>query len=176
MEVRDFPVEELVAPGKVEFNPNRVSRVLPPVAGRVKRVLVKLGDSVTEGQTVVVIESAEAGLALVGLTEARAEERPAAVTLARAERDLARLRELNANKAAPLKDVVNAEAEVELAKSALGLGQAGTEEALHRLEPLGLDPARHTHEIEVKAPIGGEVLELAVTPEELGAGSGELCA
>ena len=46
----DIPSEELVAPGRVAMNPNRVSRVLPPVGGRVLKVLVKLGDHVEQGQ------------------------------------------------------------------------------------------------------------------------------
>lgn len=38
-----FPTDEVVAPAKVTINPNRISRVMPPVQGRVLAVLVKLG-------------------------------------------------------------------------------------------------------------------------------------
>lgn len=167
VEMREFPADEIVAPGKVELNPNRVSRVLMPVAGRVRQVMVKLGDAVTEGQVVAVIESAEAGAALAATAQAQAQVSQAATTLSRAEKDLARSRELNANKAAPLKDVVNTEAEVELAKAALTLAQAGSDEAVHRLNMLGLDPARHSREIAVRAPIAGKLLEVSVAPGEL---------
>jgi cobalt-zinc-cadmium efflux system membrane fusion protein len=167
VEVRDFPVDEIVAPGKVELNPNRLSKVLMPVPGRIRQVLVKLGDAVAEGQVVAVIESAEAGAALAAASQAQAQARQAATTLARAEKDLVRIRELNLNKAAPLKDVINAEAEVELTRATLSAAQAGTEEALQRLSLLGLDPAKPSREISVLAPIAGKVLDVSVAPGEL---------
>jgi len=52
-----MPAGEVTAPGKVEVNLNRVSRVPLPVAGRVMRVLVKLGDSVAAGQPLLVLEA-----------------------------------------------------------------------------------------------------------------------
>lgn len=167
VEMREFPVDEIVAPGKVEVNPNRVSKVLMPLPGRVRRVLVKLGDAVTEGQPLAVVESSEAGLALAAHTQAQGQARQAEITLGRAEKDLLRIRELNANKAAPLKDVISAEAEMDLAKTALTLAKAGVQEALHRLSMLGLDPAHPTHEISVNAPISGKVLDVSVAPGEL---------
>ena len=167
VELRDFPVDEIMAPGKVEFNPNRVSRVLMPVPGRVRRVMVKLGDAVKEGQPLAVIESAEAGLAMAAYTQSRAQVRQTEVALGKAEKDLARARELYANKAAPLKDVVNSEADVELARAALTQVRATTEEALHRLGTLGLDPAHHTYEVSVNAPIRGKILEISLGPGEL---------
>jgi cobalt-zinc-cadmium efflux system membrane fusion protein len=167
VESHDFPIDEIVAPGKVELNPNRVSKVLMPVAGRVRRVMVKLGDSVTERQPVALSESAEAGLALVAHAQAQAQVRQATTTLARAEKEMARARELNANKAASQKDVLNAETEFELAKSTLTQAQAEVEGAAQRLALLGLDPARHSPELTIQAPIAGKVLELSVAPGEL---------
>lgn len=167
VEERDFAVDEVVAPGRVEMNPNRVSKVLLPTPGRVRKVLVRLGDSVGEGQVLAVVESSEAGLALAAHVQAQSQAHQTATTLARAEKDLARARELNANKAAPLKEVINAEAEVELAKSALTQAQAGARETLYRLNMLGLDPAHPTHELQVTAPIPGKVIEVSVAPGEL---------
>jgi cobalt-zinc-cadmium efflux system membrane fusion protein len=51
------PWDEFEAPGKVEVDPNRVSHVLMPVPGRIRQVLVRLGDAVQEGQPLLVIES-----------------------------------------------------------------------------------------------------------------------
>ncbi len=167
VELREFPIDEIVTPGKVELNPNRVSKVLMPVAGRVCRVLVRLGDTVTEGQSVAVLESAELGLALAAHAQAQAQHRQAATTLARAEKELAREKELHDNKAAPLKDVINAEAEVDLSRAAMSQAKVAAEESLHRLRMLGLDPARPTHEISVNAPIAGKVLDVSVAPGEL---------
>src|SRR5580765_1135719 len=42
----DMPTDELVAPARVIPNPNRISRLLPQVQGRVTRVIAQLGDSV----------------------------------------------------------------------------------------------------------------------------------
>jgi len=50
VQTADVPTAEVDAPGKIEVNPNRVSHVVLPVAGRVTAVLVKLGDAVGEGQ------------------------------------------------------------------------------------------------------------------------------
>ena len=44
-----FPTDEVVAPARVVINPNRISRVLPPVQGRILAVSVKLGDTVERG-------------------------------------------------------------------------------------------------------------------------------
>src|SRR6267143_4759589 len=44
------PTDEVTAPAKVVLNPNRIGRVALPVAGRITRVLVVLGDAVTQGQ------------------------------------------------------------------------------------------------------------------------------
>src|SRR5690242_16158194 len=47
LQLTNMPTGEVTAPGKIEVNPNRISRVPLPVAGRVTEVKVKLGDSVT---------------------------------------------------------------------------------------------------------------------------------
>src|SRR5436190_20634578 len=41
----DVPANEIVAPGKIEVNPNRVSHVVLPIAGRIVAVIPKLGDT-----------------------------------------------------------------------------------------------------------------------------------
>lgn len=58
-----MPADEVIAPGKVEANLNRVSRVPPPVAGRGTQAPVKLGDSATTGQPSLTLESPEANAA-----------------------------------------------------------------------------------------------------------------
>ena len=47
------PLDEVVAPGKIEANPNRISRIAMPLAGRVKRVMVGIGDAVRQGQALL---------------------------------------------------------------------------------------------------------------------------
>ena len=55
-----MPPDEVIAPGKLEVNLNRVSRVPLPIAGRVTQALINLGDSVTTGQPSLTLESPEA--------------------------------------------------------------------------------------------------------------------
>jgi len=164
--LKEFPVAEVVAPGKVELNPNRISRVLPPLAGRVRQVLVRLGDAVQEGQPLLTLESREVGEALAAYLQAQAQLRQARSALGKAEKDLARLRDLYEHRAAALKEVIAAENELAQAQAALEQAEAGALEARHRLDLLGVDPARHTHEVAVRAPIAGKVLEIAVAPGE----------
>src|SRR5262245_61206006 len=55
--VERVPDDEVVAPGKIELDPGRLSRVALPVPGRINRVLVRLGDAVSVGQPVLSLES-----------------------------------------------------------------------------------------------------------------------
>lgn len=137
-----------------------------PVPGRIREVLVKLGDPVTEGQPLVTIESPEAGLAMTASTQAQAQVRQAQAALSKAEKDLARARDLYEHRAAALKDVVTAENDLAQAQSAVEQTQAAAVEALHRLEMLGLHASPHTHQVSVRAPLSGKVLEIAVAPGE----------
>src|SRR5437016_4288001 len=51
------PFDEVVSPGKIEANPNLMSRVALPLTGRVSSVLVKLGDSVKRGDPLLTFEA-----------------------------------------------------------------------------------------------------------------------
>ncbi|MCS7315047.1 MAG: efflux RND transporter periplasmic adaptor subunit [Bryobacterales bacterium] len=164
--LKKFPVAEVIAPGKLEVNPNRVSRVLLPVPGRVRRVLVALGDAVREGQPLVVLESREAAEALAAWRQAQAQLQQAQANLAKAEKDLERLRDLYQHRAAPLKDVLAAENELAQARAAVEQAEAVRAEVAHRLALLGVDPQHAGAEITVRAPISGKVLEISVAPGE----------
>ena len=76
---RAIPTDEIVSPGKIEVNPNRVSRIVLPVTGRITSVLVRLGDAVRQGQPLLTIESPDADSAESAYLQAQA-----AVTQARA--------------------------------------------------------------------------------------------
>src|SRR5258707_14499874 len=52
---KELPTDEVVAAGRIEANPNRVSKVALPVAGRVTSVLVKTGDAVVKDQPLLTI-------------------------------------------------------------------------------------------------------------------------
>src|SRR5262245_22963897 len=67
------PLNEVVVPGKIEANPTRISRIALPVAGRVKQVMVTIGDAVSLGQAVIALDSPETGAALSAYRQAQAK-------------------------------------------------------------------------------------------------------
>ena len=166
VEVKEVALEEVRAPGKVELDPNRVSHLLMPVPGRIREVLVKLGDAVSEGQTILLIESPEAVAAATAHRHSLAELRQAKSAQAKAEKDLARIKDLYDHRAAALKNVSDAENDLVQAQAAVEQVQALEEENGHRMEMLGLLPAGDPRSLAVHAPIQGKVLEIGVAPGE----------
>jgi cobalt-zinc-cadmium efflux system membrane fusion protein len=164
--LRAFPLDEVAAPGKVETNPNRISKVAAPVAGRIRQVFVRLGDSVREGQPLFEIDSAEAGAALAQFRQAASQSRTAKSALAKAEADLARVEDLHEHRAAALKDVLAARNDLTQAQAGVEQAEAAQHEAEHRLELLDIDPASPSALITVRAPIAGKLLEIGVTAGE----------
>ena len=75
----------LVSPAVVEADPARTVNILPPVAGRVVKLEVRLGDRVVKGQPLAVIESGDLAQAYADDDKARdalqhAEPHPGART------------------------------------------------------------------------------------------------
>jgi cobalt-zinc-cadmium efflux system membrane fusion protein len=164
--LREFPIAELVAPGKVEVNPNRVARIVMPVPGRIRQVLVKLGDSVLEGQPLVRIDSPDAAAAVAARRQAQAQVRQTQASLRKSQADLERLRDLFEHRAAAHKDVLNAENDLAQTQSAVEQSQSALEAAQRRLELLGLKPDDLSQEVVVRSPTAGKVLEIAIAPGE----------
>jgi membrane fusion protein, heavy metal efflux system len=162
----EFPIDEVIAPGAVETNPNRISRIAVPVAGRITQVFVKLGASVEQGQPLVTVDSLDAGAAIAAWRQAQSQTRSAASTMNKADADLTRLKELYGHKAAALKDFVAAQNDYTQAQAAGDQAASAQQEARHRLELLGLDPAAPSPVVTVRSPIAGKVLEIAVVPGE----------
>src|SRR5712691_6229023 len=160
----DVPADEVTAPAKVVLNPNRISRVALPVPGRVTRLLVVLGDAVTQGQPLLSIDSPDAHAAIAAALQAEATERQAKAALAKARADLDRLRELLALQAVAKKDVIAAENDHTQAQEALVQAQAGRAQASRKLVLLGLQPSDFGQQIVVRAPFAGKVLEISVGP------------
>lgn len=159
-------LDEVVAPGKIESNPNRISRVVMPVAGRVTRVMVAVGDAVTEGQPLLTIQSPDASTATSTYQQTLARLGETRATLAKAEADLSRVKDLYAGRAIAQKEVVSAEAALAQAKSAGEQAQATQDESLRRLEILGVKPGDTNPTIQVRAPLAGKILDLSVTSGE----------
>jgi membrane fusion protein, heavy metal efflux system len=159
-----FPTDELAAPARVTINPNRISRVLPPVQGRVLAVSVRLGDTVAEGQPLVTLDSPDADAAISAYLQADATLRQAKVTLSKAEADLQRARNLLQYQAIAEKDVLAAQNDVATAQAALENTQASRAQALRKLGLLGLKPTDFQQGVVVRAPIAGVVTDISVAP------------
>jgi membrane fusion protein, heavy metal efflux system len=154
------PEDEVVAPGKVELDPSRVSRVPVPVPGRILRVLVGLGDTVKAGDPVLFLESTEVSGIVSALRQALANLTQANSTLGKSEADLNRARDLFADHAIAQKEVLAASAAVVQAKSGVEQAQAARDEAMRRLQILGVQPDAPDQQITVKARVPGRVVEI----------------
>lgn len=162
----DIPCEEVSAPGKVEVNPNRIARIVMPVGGRIRQVNVKLGDTVSEGQPLISIDSPESSGAVAAYRQANSQLRQANSALQKAKADLSRLQDLYQHRAVALKEVQQAQNELTQCEAAVEQAQAGREAAVHRLTLLGLRPEQGQQELVVRSPIAGKVLEIAVVAGE----------
>jgi cobalt-zinc-cadmium efflux system membrane fusion protein len=161
-----IPVDNVSAPGNVEANPNRMSHVVLPLAGRVASVLIKIGDYVNQGQPVITIESSDADAAVSGAQQAEAGVTQARSAVAKAQLDLDREKDLFDHGAVPQKDVYNAQAVLVQAQTAVEQAQASAEQARRKLEILGIAHGTYGQRVTIHAPISGKVLEMSVVNGE----------
>lgn len=162
----DVPTDEVVAAGRIQTNPNRVSHVTMPVSGRVVSVMVRLGDSVTQGQPLFAIDSPDADAALSASLQAAAALSQARSGLLKAQADLERTRDLFQHEAIAKKEVLNAENAEAQAKAGVEQAEAARTQTVRRLQILGLKPDEFGQKVVVKAPTSGKVLSIALVPGE----------
>jgi len=163
---QEVPDDEIVAPGRIEANPNRLSRVLLPVPGRISNVLVRLGDRVSAGQSLLAVESPEADAAMSAYLQAEAALGQSKAALLKAQADLERAKDLYAHDAVAKKEVLNAENAFAQANAATEQAQAAQRQGLRRLELLGLKPGDFGQRVVVRAPSSGTILEMSVADGE----------
>jgi cobalt-zinc-cadmium efflux system membrane fusion protein len=166
VQTEKVPVEEVVVPGKIEAKPTRVSRIALPVAGRVKQVMVTIGDAVREGQPVMAIDSPDIGAGLSAYRQAQAKLSQVRAAEAKADADVNRIRDLFQNRAAAQKDLISAETTLVQSKSDVAQAEAALEESQKKLQVFGIRPDQSSQEVLVRAPVTGKVLEISVTAGE----------
>lgn len=164
--VRDLPTDEIVAPGKIEANPNRVSKVVLPVGGRIGTVLVKTGDAVRQGQPLLTIDSPDADSAISAFLASQAGVTQTQSALNKAQADYDRVSDLFEHNAIARKDVLAADSALVQARAAVDQALAAREQANRRLAVLGLDSHTFQQRVVVRAPLSGKVLDLSVVPGE----------
>jgi len=160
------PLEEVVVPGKIEANPTRISRIALPLAGRVKQVMVTIGDAVRAGEPVMALDSPETGAALAGYRQAQAKLNQANAAQSKAEADLTRIKDLFENRAVAQKEVIVAETALAQAKSDVAQAEAAVDESQKKLQIFGLQPGQSNQDIMVRAAVSGKVLDISVAAGE----------
>jgi membrane fusion protein, heavy metal efflux system len=163
---KELPTDEVIAPGKIEANPNRVSKVVLPVTGRVGSVLVKTGDAVRKNQALLTIQSPDADAAMSTCLSTQAAVTQSRAALLKAQSDFDRASDLFEHNAVARKEVLAAESALAQARGGLEQAQASQDQAVRRLAVLGLKPGDVKQEVVLRSPLAGKVLELSVVPGE----------
>lgn len=142
----------LEAPAEVEADPARLSRITPPLPGRVVQLFVHFGDQVTQGQPLYSLDSPD-------LVAAQTDYLKAKSALAQAERTTARQEDLR-------KSGIGAAREVEQAQTDRDVARTELERATMRLKLLGMDPGSLGRPLTVRAPLSGRVVVFKAAPGE----------
>lgn len=141
---------KLLLPAVVESDPSRTSTVLTPLSGRVLEVKVALGDRVTRGQVLAVIDSPD-------LAQAYDDDDKAADTLRLGQKNLERQEGQARIGAASDRDLDQARSDHSQAQAEYARTQA-------RLRVLGISAQSNdrSHLLTVRASMAGSVIALSV--------------
>jgi cobalt-zinc-cadmium efflux system membrane fusion protein len=142
--------------GRLIVDEDHTARLSPSVKGRVTAVRANVGDAVSRGQVLVILQSEEASARRAELAKASAEltERQATLKYARAARE--RAERLLALKAGSAQDVERARTDEATAEAGLSQAQSAVEHARTALSVLEVDAA--TGLIQLASPIAGVVV------------------
>jgi cobalt-zinc-cadmium efflux system membrane fusion protein len=143
---------QLIAPASVEGDPSRLAKITPPLAGRVEKLLVHLGDRVEKGEPLLVLNAPE-------LVTAQADFVRAKSALAQSQRTYARQKDLFDHGIGAQRELEQAETDRTVAQSELGRTRK-------RLEQLGMAVDAPVGPLVVRSPISGRVVDLAVSGGE----------
>lgn len=166
VQVQQLPTDEIVAVGKVEANPNRLSKIALPTTGRIGHVFVSIGDAVHVGQALFTIQSPDADAATSAYLSAQAALTQAETLTTKAQTDAERATDLFAHDAVARKDVLAAESALAQSKAAVDQARAVLKQARRRLGVLGLKEGDFQQEVVVAAPLSGKVLDVAIVAGE----------
>ena len=147
VEVKNSP-RVVQLPAAVEADPAHTVNILPPVAGKVVRLDVQLGDQVKKDQPLAVIDSGD-------LAQAYADDDKARSALKRAQSSLDRVRGVHEAGGGPLKDVQQAEDDFAQAQAEFNRAEA-------RLKEIGVscETKGKSRLLTLVAPITGSLTAL----------------
>jgi cobalt-zinc-cadmium efflux system membrane fusion protein len=174
---------EYVTEGKVAVDEDRSTPVFSPYAGRVTKLLVKPGDSVTQGQPLFTIEAADTVQAQNDFIAAMTAQNKAKSALDLSDIQFKRAKDLYEGHAVPLKDYQQAEATQVQAQNDMRSAVTALEAARNKLHILGFtDESIKTFqnkgainpEITIYSPIAGTVVQRKIGPGQfVSAGSSD---
>ena len=143
---------KLLLPAVVESDPARTAAVLTPLSGRLIALKVALGDRVTRGQVVAIIDSPD-------LAQAYTDNDKAADAFKLNQKNLERQEAQN-------KLGVASDRDLDQAKSDYAQAAAEYTRTQAHLKTLGVSPESKSasRELPIAAPVGGSVTTLSVAP------------
>lgn len=166
-------LDQRSAIGQIAFNEDASTPILTPFSGRVTRLIAKVGDQVKRGDPLLEIDSPEQVPPQNDFIAAQSARNKASSQLNLAQIAEKRTRDLYEGKAAPFKDLQQAEAQLAAAESEMRSAETALEAARIRLRILGHTEAEIS-ELEQKgainrvariaAPIDGTVISRKVGP------------
>jgi len=172
---------EHVTEGKIAVDEDRSTPIFSPYAGRVTKLFVKPGDTVTVGQSLFTVEATDMVQAQNDFISAATGLNKARSALNLAQIIDKRQRLLYEGKAVPLKEVQNARAALDAAENDVRSAEVALEAARNRLRILGktdqeiiefqekgtINPATL-----ISAPIAGTIVQRKIGPGQyVGSGS-----
>ena len=176
-------LDQRSAIGQIAFNEDASTIVLTPFSGRVTRLIAKVGDQVRRGDSLLEIDSPEQVPPQNEFIAAQAARNKARSQLNLAQIVEKRVRDLYEGKAAPFKDLQQAEAQLAAAESDMRSTDTAFEAARIRLRILGRTDAeisaleQHgtiSRVTPITAPIDGTIISRKVGPgQHVKADSGE---
>ena len=164
---------EYVTEGKIAIDEDRSTPVFSPYTGRLTKLLVRPGDSVTKGQPLFVIEAADTVQAQNDYITAMTGMNKAQSALDLAKIQDTRAKDLFEGKAVPLKDYQQSQATLIQAQNDLRSMQTALEASTNKLRILGFtdddiatfrQKGRINPESTVFSPIAGTVVQRKAGP------------
>jgi cobalt-zinc-cadmium efflux system membrane fusion protein len=159
--------------GKIAIDEDRATRIFAPYAGRVTRLLVAPGDQVARGQLVFVIEAADSVDAQKDFVAALTARNKTASQVKLAQTVERRMAALAQDKAAPLREWQEAQANLTAAENDARSAGVALQAARNRLRLVGKTDTEIdafeatgllTPDAPVYAPLSGTVLQRKVGP------------
>lgn len=139
------------ATGKVEANADRIAHVSPRISGKIIAVRTSLGDNVSTGQVLAILDSVELGEALNRYHQSKTK-------LALVQSNMDRIKNLVDKKIAARKDILQAETDFKTAQTELHTDEERL--SLYGVAVAELQGDHHKKPLlPVRSPIGGIITE-----------------